>query len=76
VHSAECRIDRVVEAERRALGVGQLELIIPESRPDLADAAFAVALLGFLPRVPDPVKESLCDPVQHGRPVPVTQVTG
>lgn len=50
-------VDGLVEAERHALRIGPLELLIAQARTQLAEALPAVARLGFFPLFSCPVEE-------------------
>lgn len=55
----ESQVEGLVEAERHALGVGSLQLLIPQVRPRLVQAVPAVTRVGFLPRIAGPVLKGL-----------------
>jgi hypothetical protein len=67
-------VDGLVEAERHALGIGPLELLIAQARTQLAEALPAVARLGFFPLFSCPVEEGLRGAVQLRGAVPVADV--
>jgi hypothetical protein len=69
-------VEGLLEAERRAVGVDPVEVLLAEAGAHLVEAVLAVARLGFLPSTSGPVKKGLRGAVHLAGPVPVAQVGG
>ena len=63
------QVEGVLEAERHALGVGPLQLLIAQARARLVQAVPAVACQGFLLLMAGPVLKGLRGAVERSRPV-------
>src|SRR5580658_11008125 len=72
----ESQVEGLLQAERQALGVGPLQLLIAQVRTRLVQAVPAVTCGEFLPRIAGPVLKGLRDAVQRSCPVPVARITG
>jgi hypothetical protein len=57
--SSEGQVEGLVEAERHALGVGPLQLLIAQARTRLGESVLRVPRVEFLPRTAHPVNECL-----------------
>ena len=72
----EGQVEGLLEAERHALGVGPLQLLIAQVRTRLVQAVPAVTRIEILPRNARPVLKGLRDAVQRSCPVPVARIPG
>jgi len=70
------QVEGLAGAERHALGVGLVELLLAEVGAHLLQAVLAIERFKLLPWLPGWVDESLRDAVEHSRPVPVIRVRG
>ena len=72
----EGRVEGLLEAERHAMGVDPLEVLLAEAGTRLVEAVLAVARLAFFPPMSGPVKKGIRGAVQLACPVPVALVGG
>ena len=69
-------MEGLVDAERHALGVGPLQLLIAQVRAQLVEAVLAVAGLKFLERTSRLAAKGLRGAVEGSCPVPLARSAG
>ncbi len=72
----ESQVEGPLRAERHALGVDPLQLLIAQARTRLGEAVPAVVRRQFIPLTAYPVEKRLGGAVQRGCPVPVACIAG
>src|SRR5580692_3481796 len=72
----EGHVEGLLKAERRAVGVDQVELLLAEAGTYLVQAVLAVARLASLPLFSCLVEKGLRGAVQLAGPAPIAQVAG